>query len=55
MAQTEPTSPEPSMEELIQQEHEDECETTDGCQGGIESDGTCEHGHQTWLSYLGFI
>jgi hypothetical protein len=28
-------------------------EATDGCQ--VEPDGWCEHGHVSWLVYLGLI
>ena len=27
---------------------------TDGC-GGIETDGRCEHNHQSWIMRLGYI
>lgn len=29
------------------------CEATDGC--WVELDGTCEHGHPSWLLHLGWI
>ena len=29
------------------------CEATDGC--WVEQDGTCPHGHPSWLLYLGMI
>jgi hypothetical protein len=30
-----------------------ECEATDGCI--VEPDGSCEHGHSSWLKALGVI
>jgi len=32
---------------------EGRCETTDGCYA--EADGVCEHGHPSWILYLGLI
>lgn len=29
------------------------CPATDGCQ--VEPDGTCEHGHDSWLLALGYV
>lgn len=31
----------------------DVCEATDECE--VEPDGTCEHGHRSWLLVLGLI
>jgi hypothetical protein len=30
------------------------CEATDGC-FPVEPDGKCEHGHVSWLRYLGYV
>lgn len=30
------------------------CRATDGCEP-VEPDGVCEHGHRSWLRYLGLI
>ena len=48
-----PTTKEPDVEELIEWQNEGGCEATDGC--WVESDGICEHGHASWLIYLGMI
>lgn len=49
-----PTEPEPSVEEMEEWEWEGGgCEATDGC--WVEPDGTCEHGHPSWMRYLGLI
>lgn len=49
----EPTVPEPSVQELEEWLSESVCEATDGCI--VEPDGKCEHGHASWLLYLGLI
>ena len=49
----EPTVDEPSIEELEDFVFDSICETTDGCEA--EPDGHCEHGHPSWLLYLGMI
>jgi hypothetical protein len=56
-----PTVPAPSEDEVLELLHEavyetnlDTFETTDGCEG-YEPDGVCQHGHPTWLRYLGLI
>ena len=49
----EPTDPEPEIGTLIRWEMDGDNEATDGCR--IEPDGTCEHGHPSWLLYLGMI
>ena len=45
--------PEPSQEQLEEWMDEGGCEATDGC--WVESDGTCEHGCNSWLIDLGLI
>jgi len=49
----EPTIEEPSIEELEEMVFDSICEATDGCT--VEPDGTCPHGHPSWLLYLGLI
>ena len=49
----EPTDEEPSMEQLQQWMFDGVCEATDGCP--IEPDGTCEHGHPSWMLHMGLI
>ena len=49
-----PTQPEPDQEQLEEwMEEGGGCEATDGC--WVEPDGTCPHGHPSWLLYLGMI
>lgn len=48
-----PTEPEPSDEELDRFVFDSVCDATDGCT--VEPDGVCEHGHPSWLLYLGLI
>ena len=48
-----PTVPRPSLEELEEWMLSGGCEATDGC--WVEPDGECEHGHVSWLLYLGMI
>jgi len=48
-----PTEPEPRMRELDAMLMDSVCESTDGCT--VEPDGKCEHGHVSWLRYLGII
>ncbi len=43
----------PDLETLMAWEAEGFCEATDGCI--VEADGTCPHGHRSWLLELGFI
>lgn len=56
---TEQTTPEqqwdlqPSMEEIMRWSWEGGCYTTDGC--WVEEDGTCEHGHRSWMLVMGLI
>ena len=49
----EPTSAEPSFVALTLLLFNAVAEATDGCL--IEPDGTCEHGHPSWLRHLGVI
>jgi hypothetical protein len=48
-----PTQPEPDEDELIAMAFDSVCDATDGCQ--VEPDGTCPHGHPSWLLYYGLI
>lgn len=48
-----PTVDEPSLDEIMEWSNDGMCETTDGCM--VEPDGTCEHGHPSWMLYLGYI
>jgi hypothetical protein len=48
-----PTVKRPSITELERMASEGAVETTDGCV--VEPDGTCEHGHPSWLLALGLI
>ncbi len=49
-----PTERRPSIETIIEWSGEGEMEATDGC-GGIEDDGTCPHGHPSWMLARGLI
>ena len=53
MKPKEPTTEKPTLEELQEWEYEGGCEATDGC--WVELDGTCPHGHVSWLLYLRMI
>ena len=48
-----PTIEKPNMEELEKMMNDGIADATDGCR--VEPDGECEHGHSSWLVYLGFI
>lgn len=48
-----PTMAQPSIEELEEFEEDGGCLATDGC--WVETDGTCPHGHPSWLLVLGMI
>lgn len=48
-----PTEPEPTLDELEYFVFDGICPATDGCR--VEPDGTCEHGHVSWLIYLGLM
>ena len=43
----------PDIDQLQMWEEEGGCETPDGC--WVEPDGTCEHGHKSWLLIMGMI
>ncbi len=43
----------PDIEQLQMWGEEGGCETPDGC--WVEPDGTCEHGHKSWLLIMGMI
>lgn len=46
----EPTTEEPSLEQIEDWIFDSEVEATDGCI--VEPDGICPHGHPSWLLYL---
>lgn len=48
-----PEVDEPDEEELERFALDGVCDTTDGCT--VEPDGYCEHGHVSWLLYLGLM
>jgi len=48
-----PTEDRPDMEQLEEWVFDSVCEATDGCE--VEHDGSCEHGHPSWLLRLGLI
>lgn len=48
-----PTVKTPTIEEVVQATSDGTDEATDGCH--VESDGTCEHGHPSWLKAFGLI
>jgi hypothetical protein len=47
------SGPEPTTSQLEEWMMDGVAEATDGCR--IEPDGTCEHGHPSWLIHLGLI
>lgn len=49
----EPTVAEPTVDELADMANDSSAEATDGC--WVEQDGTCEHGHPSWLIRMGLI
>lgn len=49
----EPTTTEPDVSQLEEWCDEGICEATDGCI--VEPDGTCPHGHPSWILYFGLI
>ena len=51
MSWPKPTEAEPDFSELEFMVYDGVAEATDGCT--IEPDGVCEHGHPSWLMYLG--
>jgi hypothetical protein len=48
-----PTVEEPDNEQIEAWLIDDVCEATDGCL--VEPDGTCPHGHPSWLRHLGLV
>lgn len=48
-----PTKKEPSVKTLENWVCDSVAKATDGCK--VEPDGTCPHGHVSWLLYLGLI
>ncbi len=50
--ETTPTVEAPDIEHLMLLARDGVTEATDGCTVGIEDD-YCEHGHPSWLLYLG--
>jgi hypothetical protein len=52
-ARMRPTMPQPDVDELEEAVFQGVCPATDGCI--VEPDGECEHGHVSWLRYLGII
>lgn len=48
-----PTVEEPDEEQLEAWLMDDVCEATDGCL--VEVDGTCPHGHPSWLLRMGLV
>lgn len=50
---TKPTEDQPTLEEMERLTRDGIMKATDGCI--VEPDGTCEHGHPSWLIYLGWI
>jgi len=45
--------PRPSDDQIEEWVYDSVCEATDGCL--VEPDGTCPHGHRSWLLALGLI
>lgn len=48
-----PTTPRPSLAQLMQWDEEGYALATDDCP--VEPDGTCPHGHPSWLLWEGMI
>jgi hypothetical protein len=53
MSYPQPTVEAPDFDDLMDMIEDGECEATDGCT--VEPDGTCEHGHPSWLLVEGVI
>jgi hypothetical protein len=49
----EPTDDHPTEDELEVMVYDSVVDATDGC--SVEPDGTCPHGHPSWLIHLGYI
>ena len=43
----------PSLKTLEKYSNDGIAKATDGCR--VEPDGTCQHGHKSWLLQLGYI
>ena len=48
-----PTTKAPSLKTMERWVYDGVARATDGCR--VEPDGRCQHGHDSWLIYLGFI
>ena len=48
-----PETDPPDLDEMRAWMNDGVAEATDGCE--VEPDGTCEHGHPSWLLRLGII
>ena len=48
-----PTKKQPSIKTLERYAWDGIAHATDGCK--VEPDGSCPHGHVSWLLYLGYI
>jgi hypothetical protein len=44
----------PPVEVLVAQDRESRFTALDGCQP-VEADGYCEHGHPSWMRWLGIV
>lgn len=53
MGYPQPTTEQPTIEQLAEWSDDGMCEATDGCV--VEPDGVCEHDHASWMLYLGLI
>jgi len=49
----EPTTDEPTDDDIEEWIMDSVCEATDGCE--VEHDGHCPHGHPSWLIQLGIM
>lgn len=49
----EPTETHPTDDQIIEWVMDSVVDATDGCR--VEPDGRCEHGHVSWLLWLGMI
>ncbi len=46
-----PTTPTPTIDQVELWTVDGGCEATDGC--WVEPDGRCEHGHVSWMLWMG--
>jgi len=53
MTYKKPTKKQPSIKTFEKWVCDGVAKATDGCT--VEPDGTCPHGHVSWLLYLGYI